>query len=268
MSPPPTNNSIPFHPFKSWHPETWEASTNPNAYQQSVSKSPKTFFFFFLAQSSHEKTSAGSLVVHKQCRRSQLRWLLILLKGGSSSTAERPPRGRAEWSLVSVQMVLCAGSGTVSVWLRSRGRMLEAATPPTPSFSGSRGRLRNLRGRYSLGVRPWDRSISLRFPESSPEHPSPPQWYLLPCSSTGYRTTGSLMSLCTLPLEAEPLTVYSNRKLKHAWRGLNIDDPPLRIHIDDSQRQAWRAQCARFGHTAGPSRQQRHSLCCAPLVSR
>lgn len=164
-------------------------------------------------------------------------------QGWELKQSGKAPRGRAEWSLVPVQMVLCAGSGTVSVWLRSQGRMLEAVTPPTPSIAGYQGRLHSLRGRYSLGVWPWDRGIPLRFPKSSPEHPSPPQWHLLSCPSTGYRTTRSLMSLCTslllMPLDAEPLTVCFNRELKHAWRDLNIDDPPLRIHPDDSQRQTW-----------------------------
>lgn len=131
----------------------------------------------------------------------------------------KAPRGRAEWSLVSVQMVLCAGSGTVSVWLRSRGRTLGAATPPTPSIAESLGRLHNLRGCYNIGVRPWD--STLRFPKSSPEHPSPPQWYLSPSDSTRYRTTKSLTSLCTslllLSLDAEPLSLAETRleRLEH-----------------------------------------------------
>lgn len=74
--------------------------------------------------------------VRTQCRRSPLRWLLIPLEGGELRRSGKAPRGRAErWRLVPLHMVHCGGSGTISVWLRSRGGMLGAAqatTPPTP----------------------------------------------------------------------------------------------------------------------------------------
>lgn len=80
-------------------------------------KSSKSFFF--LAQCSHEKHLSAHWCAHTMPTL-PAQVVTNPPQGWKLEHSGKAPRGRAERSLVPVYMVSCAGSGTISVWLRRR----------------------------------------------------------------------------------------------------------------------------------------------------
>lgn len=68
--------------------------------QMLLSSPFKVFLVFFFLHNAPMKGICRLAGLHTQCRLSQLRWLLILLKGGNWSTVERPRVGElsGRWS--------------------------------------------------------------------------------------------------------------------------------------------------------------------------
>lgn len=169
---------------------------------------------FFLAQPSLEKH-----LLARRCAQTMpalpAEVVTNLPQGWELKWSGKAPCGRAEWSLHGENGCL-----------RRRWHHHRLAEEPRQgarscntshsSLSGSQRRLHNLRGwtRKDLG---WRRSARAA---------------LCPCSSAG------------CPSDVPPLflTMQSlwrfQHWLEHAWRDLNIDEPPSGVHADRSQRTA------------------------------